>query len=677
MKDERKTKKQLIAELTKLRTQVAGLEGSKSDQPSKAVSAEMDDRFRLFYEQSPLGYQSLDEDGRILEVNPTWLGMLGYNHDEVIGKWFGDFLAVSYRDHFRDSFPKFKEAGEIRGVQFDMLRKDGQTFTAEHDGKIGYDECGNFKQTHCVMRDITQRKQTEEVLRQTVAEREKLEAIVNRSRAMVSLWRLQEGWPVEYVSDNVKQVLGYSANDLLSGRISWPGITHPDDLLELEAEVEKYLEEGVDEFTQEYRVTSKAGEIRWIRDRNKVLRDSDGTATHMQSILTDITEYKLAEKELRDMHGIVNKSSIVAYMCKADEDWTTEFISDNVRDVLGYSPEDFYSGRVGFSEIVYPDDFQRAKAEYERLVQDNEPDEIIIEYRLKSGSGEEIWIEDRSWAIRDANGKVAYVQGVDVDITERKRAEEEIESKSRTNQIILDAFPCVALLLRPQTREIVASNKMAVEVGAIPGKTCFETWFQRETPCPWCLAEKVWSDGKAQHCEPTSMGVTWDVYWIPVSDDVYMHFAFDITDRKKTENALEESEEKYRRLFETETDAIMVFDAETRQFVDVNNAAVHLYGYSREEFLKIRHDDMTAELEDSDVSIKLTLAGAVTRVPVRYHKKKDGTIFPVEISASSFTMKGRKVLCGVIRDITERKKAEQKLKESEEKYRHLYENSPF
>jgi PAS domain S-box-containing protein len=426
-----------------------------------------------------------------------------------------------------------------------------------------FDEDGNVAQVIAYHIDITQRKQAEDALRKTAVERERLKAIINRSRAMVFLWRLQDGWPVEYVSDNVKEVLGYTAEDLISGRISWPGITHPDDLLELEAEVEKYLEEGVDEFTQEYRVTSKAGEIRWIRDRNKVLRDSDGAATHMQSILTDITRYMLAEKELRDMHNIVNMSSVVAYMCRANKDWTTEFISENVREVLGYSPEDFYSGKVRYSEIVHPDDFSRVLAEYEKLVQDGEPDGIEIEYRLKTGSGEEVWIEDSAWAIRDANGEIAYIQGVDVDITTRKQ----------------------------------------VEV------------------------------------------------------------------------ALRDSEEKYRRLFETETDAIMIFDAQTRQFVDVNESAVRLYGYSRGEFLSMRHNDITTEPDDSEFSIEQTLAGEVSRIPIRFHEKKDGTIFPVEISASSFKLKGRSVLCGVIRDITERKRAEQALKESEEILRLVLESA--
>ncbi len=96
--------------------------------------------------------------------------------------------------------------------------------------------------------------------------------------------------------------------------------------------------------------------------------------------------------------------------------------------------------------------------------------------------------------------------------------------------------------------------------------------------------------------------------------------------------------------------------------MDVNDAALRLYGYSREEFLEIKHSDITAEPRKSNASIKQVLAGKLDRIPVRYHKKKDGTIFPVEISTSYITLKGRKLLCGVIRDITDRMRMEETLK---------------
>ena len=148
-----------------------------------------------------------------------------------------------------------------------------------------------------------------------------------------------------------------------------------------------------------------------------------------------------------------------------------------------------------------------------------------------------------------------------------------------------------------------------------------------------------------------------------------------INQRKQTEEELRESEERYRRLFTTISDAIMIFDAETRQFIDVNDAALKLYGHTKEEFLNLKHSDITAETEASDSSIEYTLEGTLNRIPLRYHKKKDGTIFPVEISASNFKIKNRDVICGIVRDITDRIQAEESLRESEARYRMLIETA--
>ncbi|MDD4731200.1 MAG: PAS domain S-box protein [Desulfovibrio sp.] len=120
--------------------------------------------FQMLFERAPLGYQSLDEDGLFLEVNQAWLDALGYEREEVIGRWFGHFLDPDFLEHFQDNFPCFKEVGEIHGVEFLMRRKDGSPLLASFEGRIGHDDEGEFLQTHCILHDITEQRQAEQRL---------------------------------------------------------------------------------------------------------------------------------------------------------------------------------------------------------------------------------------------------------------------------------------------------------------------------------------------------------------------------------------------------------------------------------------------------------------------------------------------------------------------------------
>jgi len=132
--------------------------------------------------------------------------------------------------------------------------------------------------------------------------------------------------------------------------------------------------------------------------------------------------------------------------------------------------------------------------------------------------------------------------------------------------------------------------------------------------------------------------------------------------RRQTETALKESEAKYRHLFAVEPDALVLIDGKTLRFVDINESACRLYGYTREEFLRLRQADTSAEPKDSRQSLKGAINKGHRYVPIRYHRKKDGTIFPVEITFSVVRLGGRELVFGAARDITERMRAGEDLR---------------
>ncbi len=143
-------------------------------------------------------------------------------------------------------------------------------------------------------------------------------------------------------------------------------------------------------------------------------------------------------------------------------------------------------------------------------------------------------------------------------------------------------------------------------------------------------------------------------------------------DAEKNQSAIQDSEEQYRTIFNLVSDAIFLIDNETGQILEVNEAASSLYGYSREELLSMNHRDVSAEPERTrEATLK-----EMTVVPLRYHRKKDGTVFSVEITATHLVWKGRKSHLASIRDITERNKIEDALRKSEETIRVIADNVP-
>jgi PAS domain S-box-containing protein len=148
---------------------------------------------------------------------------------------------------------------------------------------------------------------------------------------------------------------------------------------------------------------------------------------------------------------------------------------------------------------------------------------------------------------------------------------------------------------------------------------------------------------------------------------------------RKAEQKLRESEEKYHQLFESESDAIVVIDAETKRFEEANRAAQRLYGYSREKFLTLFLEDISAEPEKTRAKLESIRKGEQGNnlVHHRYYKKKDGTVFPGELSLATYTSMGRQKIIGAVRDISERQQTEEALRKSEEQFRDLIENSPI
>jgi histidine kinase len=235
--------------------------------------------------------------------------------------------------------------------------------------------------------------------------------------------------------------------------------------------------------------------------------------------------------------------------------------------------------------------------------------------------------------------------------------------------------------------KILYQNKSAKDIiGDHVGKFCYKAYEGRDNVCKGCPLVLSFKDGKVhtgERVNPTKAGeliveITSSAIKVPTGEIIAgIEVVRDITERKRLEENLKISEEKYRLLFSTEQDAIIVVDVETRRIIDANDSALHLYGYSKEEILKLTGPDLSAEPEKSDAAItEIAIApDKKTLYHTRNHKKKDETVFHVEISSGKFMLKDRKTISAVIRDISDRMKAEQELKDRVEELETFYRTS--
>jgi len=131
-------------------------------------SRESEEHFKILFENTPLPYQLLDQDGNLLEVNRVWQEVLGYSKNEVVGKWFGDFLAAESRNLFKKEFPFFIHTGRADEIEITILRKDGQPVPVSCIGITKYDEDKDHKQTYCILHNITKQKMAENELKSSL-----------------------------------------------------------------------------------------------------------------------------------------------------------------------------------------------------------------------------------------------------------------------------------------------------------------------------------------------------------------------------------------------------------------------------------------------------------------------------------------------------------------------------
>ncbi len=358
----------------------------------------------------------VDQDGHIGFVNPKFCEMTGYSVDEAKLLHINKLVHPDDVGMVREYLSK-RMAGERvpRNYELRLLTRTGQTIYLENNAGIIEKE-GRLIEVLNIMRDITQRREAEESLRVTSEKRKELEDIINHSPAVIFLWRTDEGWPVEFVSDNVRQ-FGYTPEDFYSGRILFLNIVHPDDLERVAAKVGKFSQEGCKDLNQEYRIITKSGEVCWIEDRTWVRRDVNSVITHYQGIILDITKRKQAEEEILMLAHTIRNINV----CISITDMDNNIISVNKAfcDVYGYKEEEILGKNTSILwSSLAPEDLTR------EILPQTLKGGWQGEFYNKRKDGSDFPIYLSTSVIGDENGKPIAMVGVSRDITKQKLAQE-------------------------------------------------------------------------------------------------------------------------------------------------------------------------------------------------------------------------------------------------------------
>ena len=223
-------------------------------------------------------------------------------------------------------------------------------------------------------------------------------------------------------SESWALLLGYDPAEIDPHVRSWNQLLHPEDVPGFEADWQAHLEGVTDAFRCEHRMRTKSGEWRWVLDRGKVVeRSADGKPLRATGTQKDISAAKEAQLLLQRERLLFTGGPCVVFRWVAADDWPVEYVSPNVMSFLGYSAEDFMTGRVKYGRIIHPDDRERVTAEV-RAYSASEAASFEQEYRIVRPSGEVRWLYDFTVVHRE-DGEITHYEGYVLDATERKEGE--------------------------------------------------------------------------------------------------------------------------------------------------------------------------------------------------------------------------------------------------------------
>jgi len=389
---------------------------------------------------------------------------------------------------------------------------------------------------------------------------------------------------------------------------------------------------------------------------------------------------KLSESDQR-YRSFIERFEGIAYEIRVSGEGFGKFVffGGRVEEMTGYKAKDFINGRIKWEQLIHPEDATRVEQEKKnRLFGAEQASDC--EYRIVHRDGSHRWVREMA---RVQRAEVQVIRGVVYDISEQKHAKEILEESEELYRTLFESANDAIFLMdfdrfidcNPKTLEMFACKREQI-VGGRPYSQYFSPPRQPDGKQSKEKAmEKIRAvlDGTPQFFEWRHRRAGGKEFDTEVSLNrielpgrrYILAVVRDVTARKQVEKALRASEEKYSKLFHHSNDSIFLHDLEG-QILDVNERALEQFGYSREEMLSLRIEQLhpPEAIVGSRKALEEIQHYGFISFDIHF-RKKNGEVFPAEVSASLFELSGKPVIQGIVRDISERKRSQEAIARSE------------
>jgi PAS domain S-box-containing protein len=658
-------------------------EGSLEDitERRKAEQAlkERERRYRALFERTNDAVFIISLDMKHLEANQQATELLGYTLDELIGMPVDQIVA---KGEYKDSKRVLKAllAGDhVPVYERIFVKKSGEEFPVEINAALVTDTEGNPIHIQSVARDITERKEAELALRES---EEKYRSLIETSPDAITVIDL-EGKIQIANPQAVRQYGAKSETDLIGSNAF--KLVGEEDYDQVMASIPETLQTGVTT-PLELKVLRIDGSTYPAEINFTLLRDNEGNPYAFLAIIRDISERKQAElalKESEEKYRTLVETSPDA-ITVTDLEGKVIMVNRQALQLYGVDNEKELIGISAF-ELISPADIPLAMENMQKTLERGTSG--TLEYNLLRRDGTPYPAELNATLLKDADGNPMAFIGVIRDISERKEAEARYRHlfdsvpvglfRTTPDGTILNANPALVEMLGFDDKEPLLKRKASSFYTDPQARKQWEAAVRREDVVTGILAEFKRIDG--------------ELIWVELSArairdkdgnvEFYEGTLEDITARKRSEDALKESEAKYRALIDQSLQGIVIF--QDNQLVFVNPQISELIGIPSDELLKRTPEDVWNLIDAEDREIvqrryQSRLQGE--KVPDHYElrvKSPDGRPLWMEVGVKVIEYQGRSALQITLMDVTERKRANQAIQESEEKYRTLVEQSLF